>query len=166
MLAHRASVKCCPRQRYGSALSSRAYTCFGIEPSPKIDRASGVRASRQKIPTAFCRRRCLPVRSSFDVGILRADESRPRSSILYGLSPGQDEVSAQKIRSKPLFLDRLRGHNPLSAQNSADLRRRRLREGRERTYRYVTDPETFCAAQRCAVMCAQEKEREVQDIFV
>ena len=78
-------------------------------------------------------------------------------------------------RAKTAFLARrpLRGRNLKQTLTIKIDRRewcgfvpRRLREGRERTYRYVTDPETFCAAQRCAVMCAQEKEREVQDIYV
>ena len=70
---------------------------------------------------------------SRDERILRADESRPRSSILYDLSPGQDDVCAQKVRSKPC-------PHPLarSYQNRVEWRRfapQRLREGRpNRTY--------------------------------
>ena len=115
MLARRASVKCCPRQRYGSALTSRAYPRYGIEPSQQT--AQGRRARmRPKNPAAFAAvylsvrsyhfcyyhkskkaqgrgARMRPknpaafaaglfrMRSSFERGILRADESRPRSSI-------------------------------------------------------------------------------------
>ena len=85
----------------------RSAPCLSVvEPSPKKDRASGVRTSRQKT-TAFFAVVCLSVRSSFERGILRADESRPRSSIPFAvLARGKTKYarkrSAQNLALTPL----------------------------------------------------------------
>ena len=72
------SLFCCPL--FVGARSCIA-SCLPVNyPSPKIDRASGVRTSRQKCRQVFLSA-FLSVRSSFDDEILRRDESRPRSSI-------------------------------------------------------------------------------------
>ena len=47
---------------------------------------------------------CLSVRSSFERGILRADESRPRSSILYGLARGKTKYRRKRSAQNRFFL--------------------------------------------------------------
>ena len=76
----RANVKCCPRQRYGSTFRSRL-SLLRHRTKPKT-RPRNVQVSKPTKNDSDFAVVCLSVRSSFERGILRADESRPRSSIL------------------------------------------------------------------------------------
>ena len=124
-LRSRANIKCCLWQRYGSAFRSRLYL-LRHRTKPKSDRASGVRTSRQKT-TAFFAVVCLSVRSSFERGILRADESRPRSSIPSAVLARGKTTYARKRSAQNLPSPRLRGQNSYTAASNG--RKVRLSSG-------------------------------------